>query len=72
MIMNVVREGLSKVTIKIGYGSIGFSCKVAISMGKETVVANNDMPTHVGVKRETNCMFFIANLTSLSTIGFLL
>jgi len=52
--MSLVREGLSKLTAEVGYGSAGFSCKAAAGMGEETMAAGSDMPTHVGAERETN------------------
>ncbi len=70
--MGLVREGLSKLTAEVGYGSAGFSCKAAAGMGEETMAAGSDMPTHVGAERETNGMLFTANLRSFSKIGFLL
>ncbi len=70
--MSLVREGLSKVTAEVGYGSAGFSCKHAAGMGEETMAAGSDMPTPVGAERETNGMLFTANLRSFSKIGFLL
>jgi hypothetical protein len=70
--MSLVREGLSKLTAEVGYGSAGFSCKAASGMGEETMAAGSDMPTHVGAERETNGMLFTANLRSFSKIGFLL
>ncbi len=57
---------------EVGYGFTDFSCKVTVGMGKETMAIGNDMPTHVGAKRETNGMLLTANLKSFSKIGFLL
>ncbi len=66
-----MRKGFSKVITKVCYGFTGFSYKVVVSMGKETMAVGNHMLTHVGEGRKTNGVFFITNLKSLSKIRFL-